>query len=358
VRSLQVVNVRPELTFGGTAGGYELSRDGHFARVLAISLNPVGRSREKDLAQRSVLIPLGYYPISVQGGGSGADIRFVVVFARQESVLSRQWNVTGVGTAAPVDAVMHDMLTASGIRNASLAVVDNTRLVFAKAYTWAEPGYPVALPTTLFRQASVSKIFAAVAAYQLIEEGRMQLTDTVQSILGLTTPTGAPPDPTFAATTVQDLLLHTSRLQPGFAELDLAIAAAFGGSLPITEAQLASYKCGEMPLATAPDYNNWGYALLGMVIARVRGVASFFEAIRRSILEPLQMTRTRLATSLVSTTFADEARYHRSGEGALMLGISRQSLRRLRDVSVPLSERSPPGRGSGRSKLQFVWPWC
>jgi len=153
------------------------------------------------------LVPLGFYPICVQGGGSGAGIRFAVIFARQEAPLPRQWTQVGVGRAPGVDQVMRDTLQASGVRGASLAVTQNTRLVFARGYTWAEPGYPVVLPTTVFRIASVSKTFAGVAAHQLIDGGRLRLTDTVQSILNLTTPTGAaPPDPGFAAITVEDLL--------------------------------------------------------------------------------------------------------------------------------------------------------
>lgn len=269
-------------------------------------------------------VPLGYYPISVQGGGSGAGIRFAVIFAKQEAALPRQWTVTGVGSAPTVDDTMRQVLQSAGVRGASLAVVDNTRLVYARGYTWAEPGYPVVLPTTLFRLASVSKTFAAVAAHQLIAEGLLHLTDTVQSILGLTTPAGGPPtDPGFAAITVEDLLLHRSRLQPSFYWSDAAVAAAFGSHIPVTEAQLASYKCSEMLLPSAPDYNNWGYALLGIVVARVRGVATFFDAVRDNILEPLRITRMRLATSLAGAAYADEARYHRSGEAALSLALGR-----------------------------------
>ncbi|RZT92482.1 serine hydrolase [Rivibacter subsaxonicus] len=270
------------------------------------------------------LVPLGYYPICVQGGGSGAGIRFAAIFAKQEAVLQRQWTVSGAGTAQSVDDAMRGVLEAAGVRSASLAVVRNTRLVFARGYTWAEPGYPVALPTTLFRLASVSKSFVAVAAHQLIDEGRLRLTDTVQGILGLTTPAGLPPtDPGFAAITVEDLLLHRSRLVPDFYWSDAAVAAAFGTKLPVSEAQLASFKCSQMLQAAAPDYNNWGYALLGMVVARVRGAASFFDALRTNLLEPLQITRMRTATSLAGASFADEARYHRSGEAALRLAVGR-----------------------------------
>lgn len=271
-------------------------------------------------AEFNRLVPLGYYPICVQGGGSGAGIRFAVIFAKQEAALPRQWTAVGVGSAPAVDQVMKDTLQAAGVRGASLAVVSDTRLVFARGYTWAEPGYPVVLPTTLFRIASVSKSFAGLAAHQLIDAGRLQLTDTVQGRLNLTTPTGTPPpDPDFGKVTVEDLLVHRSRLLPDFYWSDGDVAAAFGTSLPVTEAQLASFKAAQM-LASAPQgYNNWGYALLGMVVAQAAGAPSFFDAIKSSILDPLHMTRTRPATSLATASFADEARYHRSAEQLLTL---------------------------------------
>lgn len=266
------------------------------------------------------LVPLGFYPVCVQGGGSGSGIRFAIIFARQEEPLSRRWTTVGVGHAPAVDQVMQETLEASNVRGAAVAVTDNTRLVFARGYTWAEPGYPAVQPTTVFRLASVSKAFAGVAAHQLIAAGRLRLTDSVQGILNLMTPTGgAPPDPGFASITVEDLLIHNSRLEPDFYWSDLAVSAAFNTALPVSEAQLASYKASEALLATAPDYSNWGYALLGIVIARVAGVRTFYDAIKASILDPLGITRIRPAASLAGTSYADEARYHRTAEAALDL---------------------------------------
>jgi CubicO group peptidase (beta-lactamase class C family) len=273
-------------------------------------------------AEFNRFVGLGYYPIDVQGGGTGNGIRFAVIFAKQESILPRQWTAVGAGTAPAVDDTMRETLEDANVRGASLAVTMNTRLVFARGYTWAEPGYPVVLPTTVFRLASVSKTFAGVAAHQLIAAGRLRLTDTVQGILGLTTPTGAaPPDPGFASITVGDLLIHNSRLQPDYLWSDRATAADFGVPLPISDAQLASHKCAQLLLPAPEPYNNWGYALLGMVIARVHGAPSFFEAIKTSILDPLGITRIRPATSLAPDSFADEARYHRTSEEQLRLDV-------------------------------------
>ena len=61
----------------------------------------------------TALVPLGYDPICVQGGGSGAGIRFAVIFAKQETPLQREWNAVGVGNVPAVDQVMLDTLRAS-----------------------------------------------------------------------------------------------------------------------------------------------------------------------------------------------------------------------------------------------------
>ena len=37
----------------------------------------------------------GFYPISVQGGGSGSDTRYAAIFAQRDIPLPRQWHVTG-----------------------------------------------------------------------------------------------------------------------------------------------------------------------------------------------------------------------------------------------------------------------
>ena len=239
------------------------------------------------------LVALGFVPICVQGGGSGAAVRFAAIFARQDSPLARQWTSVGVGTANQLDALMRTTIEEAGVRGAALAVVQNTRLVFTRGYTNAEPGYPTVLPTTPFRLASVSKTFTGIAIHQLIAEGQLALADTVQSVLGLTKPDGSALPPGFDVITIEDLLVHRSTVRPDYMWADLATAQAFGTTLPVSEAQVASYWTSLGLVAPAPDYNNFGYELLGMVVARKRGVASLMDAISASILKPLHMTRTR-----------------------------------------------------------------
>lgn len=269
-------------------------------------------------AEFNRLVPLGFYPINVQGGGSGAAARFAAIFAKQEWPLAREWRSVGVGSAPAVDAVMRDTLVEAGIRGASLSVVNNIHLVFARGYTWAEPGYPTVLPTTPFRLASVSKVFVGIAIHQLISAGQLKLTDSVQRVLGLTTPSGQAPSAPFSAITIEDLLLHRSRIDPDW-QPTLQTAQAFAKPLPVDEWDVARYVSSRPLLPTAPSYNNYGYQLLGLVVARLRGAASFADAIKQSIFDPLQMMRSRGATSLVGHTPNDEARYHRTSEARLDL---------------------------------------
>ena len=121
----------------------------------------------------------------------------------------------------------------------------------------------------------------ALVIYQLIQEGLLQTSDTLQGILGLQTPTGGPPtDPRFSQITIQQLLEHTSGLNPGANDDAIDILNAFNAanpilaySLPVTAAMSDSY-VASLPLVSNPGavqvYNNCGYYFLGRVIGKLR----------------------------------------------------------------------------------------
>jgi len=265
----------------------------------------------------SRLDPLGFFPICLQAG-AGGDPRFAVLFALRDRPLAREWRVTGgpiVGMKAVDDAVRAG-LQASTIRGASVAVVRGTRLVAARGYTFAEPGYPTVLPQTPFRIASVSKTVTALAVEQLIEQNLLGLDSRLGDVLPLTTPAGGTPDPGFANVTVRELLEHRSGLTHGVSDAQVRQAFAGGLTLPVSAAALARYVSG-LPLedATKPvSYNNLGYWLLGQVVAARRGTPTFYDAIRASLLDPLGITRLRLSMPQVWANDRDEARYHRLGQ--------------------------------------------
>jgi hypothetical protein len=105
-----------------------------------------------------------------------------------------------------------------------------TRLVYAKGYTFAEASYPDLAPTTRYRQASISKAFAAVAIWRLIQQKQLTLDTTLQSVLNLTQPDGtAPKDPRFKDVRIRHLLESTSGINQGLVWACVEAAAAATG---------------------------------------------------------------------------------------------------------------------------------
>ena len=177
--------------------------------------------------------PKGYFPICVQGGGSGASTRYAALFVKQEMPLPQQFNATGVSANADIDNVIRLAMKNSPVWNASLAIVHGKKLVYARGYAWGEPDWPVCQPTSRFRIASVSKTVTALAAYQLIGEGKLKLTDKVQDILQLKTPSGgAPKDSRFKNVTVRHLLEHTSGINANAFRNEVAILRRAQGGRP------------------------------------------------------------------------------------------------------------------------------
>lgn len=262
----------------------------------------------------------GLAPVAVAAQGTGNAARFLAIFASTEAVEPRTFRATGPTTVASIDDAMKVYMQAHNLRNASLAITKGARLVYAKGYTWAEASYPTVLPTTLFRQASVSKTIVALAMYQILETNpKITLDTTMQSVLNLQVPAGAAqPDPKFAKVTIRHLLESNSGINRDGIWQDVDAAKAFGGTnkLPVTPMQLAQH-IASLPMDKDHQpgdthnvvYNNTGYFLLSQVVAKLRGANSFEEAITPTLLKPLGISRIRQSRSLASAQASDEAHY-------------------------------------------------
>jgi CubicO group peptidase (beta-lactamase class C family) len=271
----------------------------------------------------------GLVPLRVCAKGEGSSTRFGVVFAQAEETTPRVFRANGPTTVPAVDHVMQQFLQAHNIHNAALAILDGGRLVYAKGYSWAEPGYPDVQPTTLFRQASCSKVFTAYALYRLLQQKRDAMPSgsrptfaallsqiTLQSVLKLTQPKGQPPaDPKLSSITLLDLITSTSGLDQSLIWFSQAAADAAGQPLPATRMQLARYAAAQIFNAKPGDpgnvvYGNLDYFLLAEVVRAMSGAASFEAAINTLISQPLQMTHVRGSRSLIADQMPHEALYH------------------------------------------------
>ena len=119
---------------------------------------------------------------------------------------------------------------------------------------------------TVFRIASMTKSFTAMAILKLRDEGKLSLDDPaeryVPELKGLKYPTTDSP-----RITIRHLLSHSS----GFPEDN-----PWGDQqLADTEEQLSQMLRGGIPFSNAPgiayEYSNYGFAILGRIVVNVSG---------------------------------------------------------------------------------------
>src|SRR5215216_6487770 len=143
----------------------------------------VGMTSAEYQAEFNANAEQGLWPICVSASGSGSSARFAAIFATREEISPRTFRMTGASPVAAIDAKIKPYVESENLRGVALAIVKGRRLVYARGYTNAEESYPNIQPTTLFRQASISKSFCAVAVWELIERGELTLNTKMQSVL-------------------------------------------------------------------------------------------------------------------------------------------------------------------------------
>jgi CubicO group peptidase (beta-lactamase class C family) len=168
-----------------------------------------------------------------------------------------------------------------------LLVRRDGRDLLARTYGYADAGEYV--PNTMgtkFFMASQGKMLTAVSIFQLIEKGRVSLSDTVGKFLP------AYPNRDIATkVTVRMLLSHTG----GTGEmglLDPQDAANRASVHSIAGIIALNGKRGPaFPPGTKFDYSNYGYVLLGAIVEKASGM-DYYAYVQKNILDPAGMTHT------------------------------------------------------------------
>jgi CubicO group peptidase (beta-lactamase class C family) len=163
-------------------------------------------------------------------------------------------------------------------------------------------------PDSIFRIYSMTKPIVSVAAMMLVEEGKMQVSDSVSKYLpemgrmkvGVETSEGGKPslqltDPA-RAMTVQDLMRHTSGLTYGSRGNSLVNAAYIDAKIGSRDVNLEEFvtKVSQLPLRFSPG-DRWEYGISTDVLGRVVEVVSgkpLGEFLNERVLTPLGMTDT------------------------------------------------------------------
>ncbi|MCC6987979.1 MAG: beta-lactamase family protein [Acidobacteria bacterium] len=190
-------------------------------------------------------------------------------------------------TLAAVDRVMEHYRLDAHIPGMVWGIVKDGTLVHVKGagVQDIDAKRPVTADS-LFRIASMTKAFTALSILKLRDDGKLSLDAPAETyvpeLTGLKYPTSDSP-----RIRVRELLTHTA----GFVTDD-----PWGDrQTPLPEADFTTYLTSAAPFtrppATAMEYSNLGYALLGRIIANVsRGPYDGF--VQQTLLAPLGMTAT------------------------------------------------------------------
>lgn len=182
-----------------------------------------------------------------------------------------------------LDGLMSAQLSAQNIVGATISIVKDGELFFAKGYGYAdlEKRLAVNADRTLFRPGSVSKLFTYTAVMQMVEQGKLDLDAEVNDYLTDFTIPADYPEPI----RVHHLLSHTA----GFEESEIGMFAASSEELVPIGVFLKERLPGRVrPVGQYASYSNHGVSLAGHLVEIVSGL-SFDDYMEQFIFSPLQM---------------------------------------------------------------------
>lgn len=197
-------------------------------------------------------------------------VHAALLYAQPNAELTRQ-----------LDQKISSALAASGAPSVSVAVVQNDRVVYAKAFGKADiEKARAADAATRYAVGSISKQFTAAAILLLQEQGKLSLDDKVGKYF---------PDLTRAnEVTIRELLSHTSGYED-YAPQDYIIPE---WTKPTTPQEIMNH-WGRKPLNFDPgtrwQYSNTNYVIAGEIFEKASG-QSLLAFLREKIFGPLGMT--------------------------------------------------------------------
>lgn len=218
---------------------------------------------------------------------------------------------------AGFDREIRDYMTFWGLRGASLSVMRNDSLLYAKGYGWADQGKPMQ-PNNLLRMASVSKLLTATGIMILQERGLLSLKDTVFG------PHGLLDDPRYNAwirdrnyerITVEDLLRHKGGFSrkggdPMFSTRTLMVQNRLR-KVPDAEKlmEIQLKRPLDFEPGTTQEYSNFGFLVLSLLIERLSGV-DYETFIQDNVLHQSCCADFHLGRNYYADRFPREVRYY------------------------------------------------
>ncbi len=183
------------------------------------------------------------------------------------------------------DGILPLQLERNDIAGASVLVMKDGNVLLQKGYGYADvkSKKPVDPTSTIFRLASISKLFTWISVMQLEEQGKLNLDADVNQYLDF------PIRPAFnKPITLRNLMTHTA----GFEEtLNDIIITNPKQTVSLRDYLIANQPMRIYPPGEIPAYSNYGVGLASYIVQRTSG-EPFEQYVQEHIFGPLGMTHS------------------------------------------------------------------
>ena len=207
-----------------------------------------------------------------------------------------------------LDGYMPYALKRGDAAGAVVVVVKDGKVLTQRGFGYADVAKrrPVDPETTLFRLASISKLFTWTAVMQMVEQGKIDLDRDVNAYLDFKIPpyAGKP-------ITMRNLMTHTG----GFDEVQRGLNSYDPKSVPPLGVMVKrSLPKRIYAPGSTPAYSNYGTSLAAYIVERVSGVP-FDTYAEQRIFTPAGMTRSSFRQTLPAALRPLVANGYRLGSG-------------------------------------------
>ena len=218
-----------------------------------------------------------------------------------------------------LDQEMKAYLNKWDIKGASLAILRNDSLVYAKGYGWADKEEGARMDAGhIMRVASVSKLITAIGIMVLQDQGKISIKDKVfgpDGVLYTTYMNSLVKDPLYKELTIEHLLRHEGGYKKDFMFSPLKLKAEMNLPGAPTAEDIIKYTLPR-PLdfspGTSQKYSNFSYLLLSRIIEVVSGMP-YETFIKEYVLKPAGCFDMHIAGNYLADKRVNEVHYYAHG---------------------------------------------
>lgn len=189
----------------------------------------------------------------------------------------------------------------------SVTISKDGKVLYTRAIGYSQINANEKKPLTSanrFRIASITKMYTAAMILQLVDEGKLKLTDTLDKFL--------PQVPNSSKITILQMLSHRSGIPNVRREQN---SQGNVNTLPITKEEVLALIVKAKPEfepGTGHSYSNSVYFLLGLILEKVTG-KTYAEALEERISSKIGLKDTYIATGNIDVSKNESLTYFRTG---------------------------------------------